>query len=127
MTFEKWDEFNENTVISNNNSEGLQSSNNVQILFDSDLGIQFEGNNGSINLGENTYMSVEGNITTDEEISCWIFILKIQTTLIIQQSNKPIIEFNYTTGLPQINSNCRIITPKIKTYFFNPMNLYLKS
>ena len=39
LTFEKWDECNENTVISNNNSEGLQSSKNLQILFDSDLGI----------------------------------------------------------------------------------------
>ena len=29
---------------------------------------------------------------------------------ITQESEKPVIEFNYTTDLPQVSSNCRIKT-----------------
>ena len=88
LTFEKWDEFNDNTVISNNSLEGIQSSGNVQILLDNDVGIQFDGNNGSINLWDITYMSVEGNISTDEEISCWNFYSKDPNNFeIIQESD----------------------------------------
>ena len=51
-------------------------------------------------------------LNVDQEINCWSHSSKDPTdNSITQESEKPIIEFNYTTGLPQISSNCRIITP----------------
>ena len=58
-------------------------------------------------------MSVwDGDLTIDEEINCWSFnSIAPNDNTITKQSDRPIIEFNFNTGLPQINSNCRIIIP----------------
>ncbi len=78
------------------------------------MNVEFQGNNGSINLGNDTQMNVgNSNLTVDQEINCWSTnSYDPNDSSITQESEKPVIEFQYTTGLPQINSNCRITTPK---------------
>ena len=100
-------------IISNNSYSGIMADMNVNIEFDDDTVVQVVQNNGSLDLGKNTYMSVwDGDLTVDQEINCWSSFSKDPNdSSITQESEKPIIEFNYTTGLPQISSNCRIITP----------------
>lgn len=100
-------------IISNNSNSGIDASMNVNIEFDDDTVVQVDGNVGSFTLGNNTYMSVwDGDLTVDQEIHCFSSISKDPNdNTVTQESEKPIIEFNYTTGLPQMNSDCRIIIP----------------
>ena len=98
-------------IISNNTNVGLDVYGGVYIEFD-DVNVEFQGNNGSINLGNGTHMNVgNSNLTVDQEINCWsLFSKDPNDETITQESEKPIIEFNYTTDLPQVTSNCRIKT-----------------
>jgi len=100
-------------IISNNSNSGIDASMNVNIEFDDDTVVQVDGNVGTFTLGNNTYMSVwDGDLTVDQEIHCFSSISKDPNdNTVTQESEKPIIEFNYTTGLPQMNSDCRIIIP----------------
>ena len=100
-------------LVSNNNFSGIDTNGTVIIEFDEEAIVQINNNNGSLTLGEKTFMSVgDAILNVDQEINCWSHSSKDPTdNSITQESEKPIIEFNYTTGLPQISSNCRIITP----------------
>ena len=100
-------------IISNNTQSGVKVYNDVYVEFDSDVILQISGNNGSINLGDSTKMEVgDASLSVDEEINCWSDYAHDPNDLnITQTSDLPVIEFNYNTGLPLMNSNCRIMTP----------------
>ena len=77
------------------------------------MDLTITGNSETIKLGDDTEMDVEeAELTIDYPINCWSnYSVDPTDPNNNQLSDFPIIKFDYSDNLPEINSNCRIILP----------------